>query len=578
MNKKHWLNLGLVSALSIAPLAQAVHLNARGLGEVLVYPYYTVNSGNQTLVTVVNTTDQGKAIKVRFLEGMNSREVLGFNLYLAPFDVWVGSVASLTDDAALAQINAAISSKTSPPLANTVEAILVVPDKSCTAPELQGNLPGLILPAGYTYALFANSNYTGAHNDSGPDDLTRTREGHFEMIEMGEVVNRENTSLTAITQGSDGVPGNCAQIRNAWNAGGYWAANSMADMNPPGGGLYGSAMMVDVLNGTMLTYNAEALDDFSSIVQHTGPGNSLPNISSAVSDAAQGTAQALVFDKGSPVTLSYPIATQAVDAVSAVLTVDNLFNDFLTSPELGARSEWVVTFPTKRFYTDLPAGTPAAIPPFVNLFPREGSIAQPGVGVYSGSAPVTMKLEVWDRENGPLLGESCYSELMQRDSDDCFFVYTELLDPYFPPSLNWASNVIRFNDRDPDSPPAYISLDRTPILGSKLWYNVQAVDSPGDPNPTPQVQDGRMQLSFHDTLLLTDDPATPGNDPDVLLSYPYLKNHLLRPDQQGRRLQGLPAVGFSAVSITNSNVTPGILANYSGTVKHQGSQSLAPNL
>jgi hypothetical protein len=84
---------GLAGIAGVAGTAQAVNLNPDGLGEVLIYPYYTVNDGNQTLMTVVNTTGDAKAAKVRFLEGHNSREVLDFNLYLSEYDVWVAAIA-----------------------------------------------------------------------------------------------------------------------------------------------------------------------------------------------------------------------------------------------------------------------------------------------------------------------------------------------------------------------------------------------------------------------------------------------------------------------------------------------------
>ena len=75
--------------------ASAVNLNPNGIGQVLIYPYYTVNHQQQTLLSAVNTTSIGKAVKVRFLEGYNSREVLDFNLYLSKYDVWTAAVFSL---------------------------------------------------------------------------------------------------------------------------------------------------------------------------------------------------------------------------------------------------------------------------------------------------------------------------------------------------------------------------------------------------------------------------------------------------------------------------------------------------
>ena len=72
---------GIAGVAGFAGLANAVDLNPDGLGQVLIYPYYTVNKSQDTLFSVVNTDPiNGKAVKVRFLEGYNSREVLDFNL------------------------------------------------------------------------------------------------------------------------------------------------------------------------------------------------------------------------------------------------------------------------------------------------------------------------------------------------------------------------------------------------------------------------------------------------------------------------------------------------------------------
>jgi hypothetical protein len=95
MNRKNLTSAvlaGLAGVAGIAATAQAVNINPDGLGQVLIYPYYTVNGGNVTLLSVVNTTENAKAVKVRFNEGLNTREVLDFNLYLSPFDVWTAAL------------------------------------------------------------------------------------------------------------------------------------------------------------------------------------------------------------------------------------------------------------------------------------------------------------------------------------------------------------------------------------------------------------------------------------------------------------------------------------------------------
>ncbi|MFN2334269.1 MAG: hypothetical protein ABR550_07585, partial [Wenzhouxiangellaceae bacterium] len=103
---------GLTGVAGMVGVSNAVNINPDGLGQVLLYPYYTARGGNDTLISIVNTTDNAKSVKVRFLEGLNSREVLDFNLYMSAFDVWAAGVTA----------NAAGG------------ATLLIPDSSCTVP------------------------------------------------------------------------------------------------------------------------------------------------------------------------------------------------------------------------------------------------------------------------------------------------------------------------------------------------------------------------------------------------------------------------------------------------------------
>src|SRR6478735_1168725 len=100
--KSLYAALAGVSALGVTGAAQAVNVNPDGLGQVLIYPYYTTradSTGNAygTLLSVVNSTATAKAVKVRFLEGKNSKEVLDFNLFLSPFDVWTAGIVPMGD-------------------------------------------------------------------------------------------------------------------------------------------------------------------------------------------------------------------------------------------------------------------------------------------------------------------------------------------------------------------------------------------------------------------------------------------------------------------------------------------------
>src|SRR5579859_5867804 len=90
--------------------AEAVYLNPNGTGQSLVYPYYTVQTTSgaayNTLLSIVNTTSRGKAVKVRILEGKTSSEVLDFNLFLSANDVWTAAIIPSTNGVGGAIISA----------------------------------------------------------------------------------------------------------------------------------------------------------------------------------------------------------------------------------------------------------------------------------------------------------------------------------------------------------------------------------------------------------------------------------------------------------------------------------------
>lgn len=77
----------LLLSVSAAFPAAAVQLGSDGTGQVLIYPYYTANADNNTLISVVNSSANAKALKVRFYESRNGRATLNLNLYLGAYDV-----------------------------------------------------------------------------------------------------------------------------------------------------------------------------------------------------------------------------------------------------------------------------------------------------------------------------------------------------------------------------------------------------------------------------------------------------------------------------------------------------------
>jgi hypothetical protein len=207
------------------------------------------------------------------------------------------------------------------------------------------------VPALATHAIdFRTASYAGENTtagpsgnaDGGPQTADRTREGHFDVFEMGEVTGNQHGSADAI------AAGDCAAIASAWSGGGYWRADAGADLTPPAGGVYGAEYVIDVARGTMFGVDALAIDGFRSAILHTAPGAVAPDLDSA-SAQANGRYAAQVAVDGALRTLEY---ADPVDAVSALFMATTLEGSYARSPALGARTDWIVTAPTKRWYVD----------------------------------------------------------------------------------------------------------------------------------------------------------------------------------------------------------------------------------
>lgn len=477
---------GLAGLAGITNMASAVNLSTDGTGSVLIYPYYTVNGGNVTLLSVVNTTSEGKAVKVRFLEAYNSREVLDFNLYMSPFDVWTAEVDPTSAGG----------------------AGITTGDNSCTVPTITGTVP------------FVNYAYAGGNSDTGPSDLGRTTEGYVEMIEMGTVTNTTSGSLTAITH-VNGVPASCGQVVGAWaltgGAGAYWTANASVDIGAPDGGLFGSGTVVNVPVGTIEAYNADAVEGFyagAAANQHTPPGSVQPNLASGTS----ATAYTFNTTGTGAVSLSTTTFSASVDAVSAVFMTDNAYNEYTIDPAYGEATEWVVTFPTKRFYVDPAIVGTTPVDPFDEVF---GSVAaRPGTSCSPIGITPYNREEATTPITAPPIG---------------FSPPPPGTNPNIP-VLCWETNVITFDQ----------SGTASAVLGSARKENVNL--------PTGFTA-GWVNISFDDQAATT----------------PH--HHIV--GTNGNTFQGLPVAGFAVEQNVNSNAAPGVLANYTALYNHKANRVCA---
>jgi hypothetical protein len=482
-NLKTAVLAGITGLAGIASVSNAVNFNSDGVGQVLIYPYYTVNNGLNTLISVVNTTDRVKAIKVRFLEGKNSREVLDFNLYMSAYDVWTAALIPVQSTAAAVGADFADQ--------NSVK--LLTGDTSCTVPAINGQ----------EFLPFA---FSGLFDDTLVQNMSRATEGHFEMIEMGEVINDDAVAATHVA----GTPADCQQLVDNWTApGGQWVLDpSFNIVDPDGsGGLFGSTSLVDVAEGVDFAYNADAFQAYSTAQQHANPGDLLPNLGTGSSS------QSIVFNNGQAITTDW--LTSSVEAISASYMHKNLYGEYALDAIINAKTEWVVTFPTKAFYVD-----PIIAIGLVPVAPFEKVIVE-DIGACEEYGFV-----IYDREEmTPTAGS-----IPPPPSP-------------LPPGVNpnipvfcWETNVLEFNRE--------ATAGDSLILGSN---NTTHLVAPYD--------NGWLNLSFNQST--SDGVSVPGG---VVQTY-----------------DGLPVTGFAVQKYTNAGAADGLLAQYGGLFAHRGLKNITSN-
>lgn len=481
--------IALATALGAAASAHAINVNQDGLGEVLLYSLYTTEEGNNTNIRITNTTAYAKAVKVRFVEGQNSQEVLDFNLYLSPFDQWSGAVTQTADGAKL-----------------------ITADKSCTAP--------MIPKEGQPFRRYE---YAGK---GGEQSLARTRVGHIEVIEMGVLEPRLAVFVTANHEVAGSAPPACVTLNGKFKTpSDPWYDPSVGPIAtvPQNlqdgiitqdpitgarltGGLYGSANIINVEGSTQIAYDAVAVDNFLGDSIHALTGSNRPDLT----DGQLNGAPVAVFKNGD--TGLYP---DTATAISALLMKETMSNDFVVADALKAETNWVITFPTKRFHV---SQSPATAP-FVNS--------------WGGSVSChTIDVAYWDHEEYAPTGKVAVGDI---DFSPLPPVFTP--DKPVRPALCYETNILTFNDKK--------------VLGGEfVTYNL---------NLPEEYRLGWMEIGFN-------------ADQQVLPATPYRLGNFAG---TAGIINGLPAIGFAATTIKNNSVNSGgVKNNYGSSVQHKSKTTL----
>lgn len=464
-------------ALAVAALASqawAVSVDPQGFGQVLLYPYYTVRAraaGDvySTLLTVTNTAADTKVLRVRFREARNGRQAASLNVFLAAYDSWTAAV-----------------------LAGQTGPVVSTADQSCTDPPL---------PSPARSLAFTNTDFSNVNGDAEGPSLTRASEGYVEVFELGVI--RDATVLQALRR-EFGHTQNCGAALDV-------PLDNVSTIGPPAGGLIGTANIIDVGAGTLYAYDATALSDFSAVPLWSPPSAATPTLA----DVNPKTSR--VLDGAVLRQASFDVAKGAspVDAVSAALMANYVFNWYVLDPATRSDTDWIVTMPTKPFYTDARAtGSATARAPFQSAFGAGGSPDffgnLPGLDCSTGFD----RTIPFDREGGSFGNVTlCFPE-----------------PPPMPIVLPWTANVLSFNRSDGG---VFASANSAP-------YSTQFANGWAKLIPFPYESGTVHRLSSTDTPPVT--------------------------------FFGLPVIGFMANNFANgllvvNGVT--VLSNYSATSPHR---------
>jgi len=357
-----------------ARTATALQLTPTGIGHQLVVPYYTAQSGNITVLHLVNTdTNNGKVAKVRFRGASNSDDVFDLDVLLSPADVWTAWVSKAADGT----------------------ATLTTADTTCTFPKM-----------GTTAQKFKTARLNSFL--TGDALLNETREGYVEILNTADVPPNTgnaggtvNSALyTAIKHvaNADGVtPGvppctlatlNAALFNTNFTT---EAAAAGVGFAAPTGGLSADWYVQNTANTTVFSGSATAVAavdnngvsgraNFAVFPQAALVNNttvSTPEIytadpllasagvalltKAAVGGAGTATASTSVLvpanyldlpDLSTPYVVNLGAAAvprQQAAILTQALAVTSISNQYARDTTIGAQTDWVFSMPTRRY-------------------------------------------------------------------------------------------------------------------------------------------------------------------------------------------------------------------------------------
>ena len=327
--KKNVLALSIaamIGGLGFAGAASAaLTVSESGAGHMLIVPYYTAQNGNMTVLHVVNTdTTNGKAMKVRFRGAANSDDVLDFQVFMSPGDVWTAAVSAGANGTAQ----------------------LVTADGSCTLPKIAKDVAVPFVKDRLPTSL------------TGDALAAQTREGYVEIFNMADIDSAatygtpatNNSALyTAIKHVNGTAPCTDATLDKTLTDG----ASTLGLLAPTTG-----------LTGSWYIINVPQTTTYAGAMTAIVASGTTKNVFSPQSTGAAALASAdplfrsgiLTAQKYDVPDLSTPYETTAgltaegqAGALTKALAATTVINQYANDASISAKTDWVFSMPTRRY-------------------------------------------------------------------------------------------------------------------------------------------------------------------------------------------------------------------------------------
>ena len=347
--------LGLAAAVAAvtagyAGAVSAQEVSSRGLGDLAIIPFYTVNSGFTTGVHIVNTSAQTQVVKLRARRGVDSQDSLDFNIVLSPYDEFVGRLEKAGDEVT--------------PQGGSGKISFIVNDTTCAAPA--GTPTG-------------TGSVEWVMPDSGSEDTlinfrTGADEGYIEVIAMGQP-DSEAAAIAVAAKHVAGVPRDCVAVRSNFFRNGVPADTVSKGVTSPATSNQictpGPANPLCNATGIIVNNYVDAQNDALKVSWFVRDGNAglefgndAVHIEGFAADPMMTNQQQILAGESDPLGFLFP----DLDGGSPLIGVRGLY-DTVVRPLLGAASvmnewssrdsgdfavttDWVVTMPGQYLMVD----------------------------------------------------------------------------------------------------------------------------------------------------------------------------------------------------------------------------------